>query len=720
MPTSVKKIGPLPAFQTPGNSVEETLVNAPATTIINRAKVSNSLKPIMGNERIRVNSLRLVSDEFGPNGEPVYTSDKEDSRIRFVGSSWNTIFSTNGTSAVQEDVDDYIEVTFYGTGLNMLTLVDSGARDFRVSVDGGAEGSNIYSVSSNVLNSRNYNHNQILPIVSGLSLGFHTVKIRNNSAFTYSIWCYGFEILNENSQIVVPEGTCFSKGEKIEVDAALLDYNLGFENVADIDVGTNGGRVVIAVDKEDGVVKKWLTKVDAAPAYLLATDHSNEAIYRKINFREFGRNRGDDFSTLSAQDDVAFTLDDGTTTLAAPDALAADNYFVSANGAFFTITFVGTGLDLVHGNASPQADSPDVFIDGVSVGKFADFADFRDKKIIKVCSGLPYGTHTVKISRTTSNQGIHISDFIIYQPKKPTLPAGAVELAQYNIMADYSDYVWANDTTPISSGVLRKQNTREFIYAGTDWAVNENAAGLDVGGKDLFTGTNLGSGQYAETTFFGTGFVLRFRATAIRCPDTTVTLDGSSDFSSIDTTLISGVAGTSWTPATGLLDQNVTSGDDKGVGLVVKGLPLGLHTVRITKNVTTGQLVIGAFDIITPIHSPNTSIGSLGISDERNRKFEDEYIFRSNQNQNDTTVDYSKGISQVLDIGTGFVDIFFEDAMIEIPYVDGQGSADVVRISGDPNTFRYRIAVENPPGTNNDARTITFGIGKRQKDVFKD
>ena len=88
MPTSVKKIGPLPAFQTPGKFVEETLVNAPFTTIQNRAKVSTSLKPIMGNERIHVNSLNLLPNEFGPNGEPVYEPDSGDARVRFVDNGW--------------------------------------------------------------------------------------------------------------------------------------------------------------------------------------------------------------------------------------------------------------------------------------------------------------------------------------------------------------------------------------------------------------------------------------------------------------------------------------------------------------------------------------------------------------------------------------------------------------------------------------------------------
>ena len=43
MPTTVKTIGEQVVIQGQGSYVKETLVSAPNTTIINRAKVSNSL-----------------------------------------------------------------------------------------------------------------------------------------------------------------------------------------------------------------------------------------------------------------------------------------------------------------------------------------------------------------------------------------------------------------------------------------------------------------------------------------------------------------------------------------------------------------------------------------------------------------------------------------------------------------------------------------------------
>ena len=46
---------------------------------------TNTLKPALGIERIRTNSLSQKNNEKGPNGELVYELSNRDSRFRFVG-----------------------------------------------------------------------------------------------------------------------------------------------------------------------------------------------------------------------------------------------------------------------------------------------------------------------------------------------------------------------------------------------------------------------------------------------------------------------------------------------------------------------------------------------------------------------------------------------------------------------------------------------------------
>ena len=177
--------------------VSEANKITPANTEIEGRKQilddSNSLKLAMGTERVVIDSVKLIEDEFGPNGEPVYEPNNRDERIRFVGKIGN--FSDNqGTYAALDDLNDFCEVTFYGTGLNILTLADS-TRDLRVTIDGGAESGNVMpSGLSGVLNSRNIKINSILNVASGLSLGIHTVKLRQNSGGQIQRF-YGVEIL---------------------------------------------------------------------------------------------------------------------------------------------------------------------------------------------------------------------------------------------------------------------------------------------------------------------------------------------------------------------------------------------------------------------------------------------------------------------------------------------------------------------------------------------
>lgn len=135
--------------------IGQDLVDAPFTTIQNRAGVNQSFKPVFGNERVMVNSISKVITESGPNGEEIWETDKKDSRIRFIG-AWLTVFDTHGMRITSSADEGKIEVTFYGTYLNLLSMFDGGGRDFRYTVNGGVESTNIVPASpSSILSGRN-------------------------------------------------------------------------------------------------------------------------------------------------------------------------------------------------------------------------------------------------------------------------------------------------------------------------------------------------------------------------------------------------------------------------------------------------------------------------------------------------------------------------------------------------------------------------------------
>jgi len=608
------------------------------SSISNRASITDltkDLKVRMGIDRVIVQSIARLQNEFGPNGEPVFAAVNDDrGQIRFVG-QWaigNT--TTNGVHPATSNVNDYVEVTFYGTGLNLLTVISNDARDSRVSVDGGAEGSNIFpgSTGSAVLNGRNYQTNSILPVVAGLSLGIHTIKIRINSVY---LDVSGFEVLNQSSTLVINPGATYMSGKKATTLAQQsLAYNSTFESGT---LSTRGGRVLV-YQKSDGTIAKAVTPA-GSQLNLTSADHTNEEIARTYHWREFGAGRTDDLSLIAGNGNYAFTLDDGTTTLVAsqmtPSSLGGGNNLVfNSNGAYATITFVGTGLDYVRSDTvAGGADTFSATVDGTSLGNYAT-TGVLGERIQKIVSGLPYGTHTVKLMRTSvpATYDAGIKQFIVYQPKKPTLPSGAVELADYNVMADFA--VGTVGVPNISTGVVRKNNTREVSYVNGTGGTSDWTIGIDVVNEASgFSMTSDRTNAYADFIFFGTGVDFRYFAATNRSSSIQISLQNLSTNGSLlaatttnfATATFSQYGIGSFTSSTGILSQNGTN--TGGSGLRISGLPLALYKIRVLNNTASSFVSVTNFDIITPIHSAKSNvyadlqntlpIGSCAISDNR-------------------------------------------------------------------------------------------------------
>jgi hypothetical protein len=599
------------------------------SNIVNRAPMPdlrNDLGVRFGVERIHTNSIVLVPNEFGPNLEQVFRAVNDtQNRIRFVG-QWQVTNDASGNRvdgflSAANDQSSYIEVVFYGTGLNWLcapTGLASG--DVRVSVDGGAEGSNIHlgDATGSPLYPRNYNPNQILNVASGLTLGVHTVRIRKNHTTAQFMNTWGFEILNQNAtatNLSVAPGVAYANGRKItDLSQSLIANNA-------VATGTRGGRVVTFV-RADGTVGQSWQAVDASQLNLTAANHVNEEVARVHNWREFGAGRADDFSLTFGTSNRAFTLEDGTTTLVG-NSVSTDvnqNLSLDTNStSFVTITFVGTGLDISWSSGAgtnSNANAHTVSIDGGAAQNFTTVGTGAGIiNVARIVSGLPYGTHTVRFSRNVpSVWGLTIRNFIVYQPKKPSIPAGAVELADYNVMANFVANATAGADT-IATGILRKLNIREMTYVGT-WIAALSAG--DLGGWNISSTT---VSDYIQYTFFGTGFDFRF-GSAAGTSNHQITLNGSTDLSGF-TTSFYGPGVTAFTPSTGT--YTTTSG--VGNGIRVSGLSLGLHVVRVTRTSGTTSCSPQAFDIITPIHAAGSSltydlqnslpVGSLALADSR-------------------------------------------------------------------------------------------------------
>ena len=620
-----------------------TTVGTPAagtfySTITNRAAIpdlTQDLKARMGIERIMAQQIYQLQNEFGPNGESVWGVVNDTlGQIRAVG-TWQNQLGINGNANFNNlSSTDYLEVTFYGTGLNIITQPYIASQTYQASVDGGTATTFNSTQPSNVLANRNYGANVVLNAVSGLSLGVHTIRLTTPTGTFAGV--FGFEILTETTSLRVNPGSSYLAGKKITTLAQQsLAYNSSFESGT---LGTRGGRVVV-YQKSDGTIAKAVQPVNASQANLSSADHTNEEVARTYHPREFGAGRSDDFSSLtSTGSNRAFTLDDGTTTLVGSSVLMrtivanTESIEISANSGSLTITFVGTGLDIfMADNGTGGNDSHTFSIDGGSAVAWPyTSGQSTNARWMKIVSGLPYGTHTIKFNRVSAATWVPVFfKFTVYQPKKPSIPAGAIELADYNVMADFvsagASLAGANGPQNMSVGVLKKTGSRENTYINS-WT----GIGLDQGTPEgVFVHTNNVSGGIVQRPFFGTGFEWRtfFQAAAYNVTIQVLDASGSLiNLASYTTALRQPGTGMTFTAGTSSTITGTSSAASYGA-LSVSGLPLGTYTIKITVNNATGTIYAYAFDIITPIHSPKSNIyadlqntlpvGSNAISDNR-------------------------------------------------------------------------------------------------------
>lgn len=594
------------------------------SSITGRANIvdlTQDLRPRFGVERIMVNSIYPLQNEFGPNGESVWGALNDTfGKIRLVGNPSPNIgsYGTDALRLVTQPTDGYIEVTFYGTGLNVLTLADGGARTFQSAVDGAALSTYQSATINGVIGNHGYAPNLILTAASGLSLGIHTVKLQNSSG---SLEVTGFEVLNQfatgSNLVTVNPGIMYPPGKKALLSAqSTLAYNAAV-------TGTTGGRVIEYIGS-DGSRGQAFTACAASPSYGTSASHTNEEAVRSFYWREFGSNQATDFSTLSTSLTArSFTLEDGTTTLVGTSVSSAvvgtdaREVLNQASGATVYFTFVGTGLDVMFPNSSLVAT---LAANVDNAGNQTIFTNPTGTQyVFKIASGLPYGTHTCAITYSSFTSGTGgISKFIVYQPKTPAIPSGAMQVGSYNVMANFAVATPSANNLYISTGVLRKMvAAREAIYTAAwgNYVINSTqASGL---GTDTTT-----SGAAVAYTFFGTGAIIHTGFSNVAY-NFTVSMDGSSNLTGTGTFAQSG-SGLSFVAATGTVTGTASSGDYAEVR--VSGLTLGFHTIKVTSN-NTSTFFSDAIDVITPVHSYKSNlyadlqntlpVGSNSVSDDR-------------------------------------------------------------------------------------------------------
>ena len=568
-------------------NIIEKYIEAPFTEITNRALVlddSATLKVLGPVERIHFTKVNPVLNETATLNFRVFQLPNADTRFRLVGN----VSNVNNDSGVRPRLgaDSFIECTFYGTGLNLLNCV-AATPDLRVTIDGGVESANIWITQISILAASNRKQNVIQNVATGLSLGWHTIKVRVVS----TNWDVdGVEILNESPTLTVTAGEAYFGGKQVgRLTSTTTGYATGI-------TGSRGGRVVKYA--LNGTISQVVTNTNPAPAYLSSANHANEEIIGNYHFKEFGTGNATDVSALdSSVTNKNAALNDGSTFLTAfdcrdNDSAAGPILSFTSNLSFAVISFIGTGLDIL-GIASDALALGDLIVDGVDVGTYLrGNASGPLSGNIPIVSGLPYGSHQVRIRNNDHGAGGQFAqNFLVYGPKKPTIPTGAVELADYFVLADFAPNTLNNNISSVAQGCIKKHHSREWTYTGS-WFIITGAIGDYDGGIVADTNTN---GDTARYTFYGDALSLKFSLG--NTGTGTVTLDGSTNLSGFTTGLVG--SGGSFTAATGALVG------DTGLNAVlnISGLTLGLHTIVI-QNTSVADLIINSIEFHTPIHFP--------------------------------------------------------------------------------------------------------------------
>ena len=566
------------------------------------------------------------------------------------------LWEFNGTGA-------YLEVTGYFNAANMLWFPYSSGDDFNWELDGVAAGSVSSGVSvSSPLGNRYVNCGSVynLPFSSPPATpGIHTIKL---VATSDNFVLQGFELIAQDTSnvnnIQIPSQNVVSYGKKFTVSGT-PHYNPFAQNQAGtavaianttshgsvatgwagtgagyfddtLDTATslglsawvqnskyyrpvNGGRVVRWVDSSGNIktsvnmmppagtsigassdtntpeANDWTT--DYQPLFSSTTiDHSLAEVAKTFHWREFGNGAANggtgatyaDASMLNTNgtaDDIAYVMDDGLTSLSGDDVggnsgyggnLQADN----TNDSFY-ITFIGTGYTATSRKSNVES-SPNTY-----------------------AQNLPYGTHIVKVFRTsdtvtttsidgvtvdasnTYNDYASVNQITFHQPKRPPIPEDAVVIADYMLMADFVPQTAAG-IEKVSKGVRMVHCSRDVFYDETDG--DSFSFAMDVASSPGGFRCELGGTADSDTSAtyrlpsFGTNYVQRGYQSDTRCK---LFLDTTDN------------------------DSSATKDNTAGQGSyahLTSNLTLGVY--KFGANPASGQVgSFSGFDIASPIHT---------------------------------------------------------------------------------------------------------------------
>ena len=264
---------------------------------------------------------------------------------------------------------------------------------------------------------------------------------------------------------------------------------------------------IIAGTNDDVINFDTTTIANATPLSEVAKTFDN---------REFGNGAANagtlatyaDASMLtSAEDNIAYVMDDGLTSLAGNVKEGAFMLYRKDADSFCYATFIGTGI------------TKTVINSGVT-SRFT------------VAQNLPYGTHIFYQDMDSSNtaadwyiDGVKVADItggspnyegeeffldmIIHQPKMPPIPEDACIISDYMLMADFVAETATPTQATISKGVRRISASRDWFYDSAGAPTFDHAAHIDRSPDLLAISTHSSNSMTATIPTFSTRAIVQ-------------------------------------------------------------------------------------------------------------------------------------------------------------------------------------------------------------------
>jgi len=248
-----------------------------------------------GSQRYKTKSLQLLEQETATHGEDVYSIDGRE-WMRAYG-PWTVANDTYGCGIADTGTSAhyYLEVVGYFSDVSGLInqTVDSTDRGYVYKIDSGsfsAEQTTYEGGANTPLGGRYVDASSLISIVTGLTLGIHTITIRSNATADY-VACKGIELIAQDttstatkSQIQIPSQNVVSYGKKFTVSGT-PHYNpfatKGDGSASTIPNNTTGDSV--ATGWAGSTSAYWDSSLDTATSLGLTAWEEGGAFYRPVN-----------------------------------------------------------------------------------------------------------------------------------------------------------------------------------------------------------------------------------------------------------------------------------------------------------------------------------------------------------------------------------------------------------------------------------------------------